>query len=406
MQRTLDLMTPEVRANPYPLYAELRRTGIRQVEPGGLWAVSRYDDVVAVMKDPRRFSSAGLAQGFRPPWLPRNPITESLVMKDPPAHARLRGRVSRAFAPAAITALEPRIRILADSLAEQLLRHKGPVDFVAKFALRLPISVLGLILGMEPEQYPLLKQWADDLINLPAGRHSPEEQVRVRESLASLERCVEELIEARRLAPRNDLVSELLGPDADGSVLSHDELTSFLFALLPAGVETTVYLLANTLVVLSERPEERARVLADRSLIPRLIEEVLRYEPPGHSSLRLVTEETEIAGVRLPRGAVVVVLMASALRDESHFPQADQFLMDRERSSHLAFGHGVHYCLGALLARLEARLGLEALFSRIQDFSRANGELSWSPSLIARGPLALPLILSIRKDGRPVEGEG
>jgi cytochrome P450 len=160
-------------------------------------------------------------------------------------------------------------------------------------------------------------------------------------------------------------------------------------------VETTVYLLANSLVVLSERPEERARVLSDRSLIPRLIEEVLRYEPPGHSSLRLVTEETEISGVRLPRGAIVVVLLASALRDESQFPQADHFLMDRERSSHLAFGHGIHYCLGALLARLEARLGLEALFSRIQDFSRASAELTWSPSLIARGPLALPIHLVI-----------
>jgi cytochrome P450 len=265
---------------------------------------------------------------------------------------------------------------------------------MAGFALRLPVSVLGLILGLEPEQYPRLKTWADDLINLPAGRHSPEEQLRVRESLASLERCFEELIEARRRTPGGDLVSELLGPDAEGSVLSHEELISFLFALLPAGVETTVYLLANTLVVLSDRPEERARVLANRSLIPRLIEEILRYEPPGHSSLRLVTEETELAGVRLPRGAIVVVLLASALRDEGHFPQADQFLMDRERSSHLAFGHGVHYCLGALLARLEARLGLEALFSRIQDFSRTSAELTWSPSLIARGPLALPLHLA------------
>jgi cytochrome P450 len=393
MHRTLDLMTPEARANPYPLYAELRQTGIRQVEPGGLWAVSRYDDVVAVMKDPRRFSSAGLGRSFLPPWLPRNPVTEALVMKDPPAHTRLRGRVSRAFAPAAMTALEPRIRAIANGLAEHVLRHEGPVDFMAEFALRLPVSVLGLILGLEPEQYPRLKEWADDLINLPAGRHSPEEQARIRESLASLERCFEELIEARRGAPGDDLVSELLGPDADGSVLSHEELISFLFALLPAGVETTVYLLANSLVVLTERPEERARVLSDRALIPRLIEEVLRYEPPGHSSLRLVMEETEIAGVRLPRGAIVVVLLASALRDESHFPQADQFLMERERSSHLAFGHGIHYCLGALLARLEARLGLEALFSRIQDFSRASAELTWSPSLIARGPLALPIHL-------------
>jgi cytochrome P450 len=397
MPRTLDLMTPEARANPYPLYAELRRTGIRQVEPGGMWAVSRYDDVVAVMKDPRRFSSAGLGQGFLPPWLPRNPVTESLVMKDPPAHTRLRGRVSRAFGPAALSALEPRIRALSEELAEGLVRHEGPVDFMAHFAQRLPVSVLGLLFGLEPAQYPWLKEWADDLVNLPAGRHSPEEQLRVRESLASLERCFEELIHARRLAPGADLISELLRPDADGSLLSHDELMSFLFALLPAGVETTVYLLANTMAVLSERPEDRARVLSNRSLLPQLLEEVLRFEPPGHSSLRMVTEETQLAGVHLPRGAIVLVLLASALRDEDHFPQADRFLMGRERASHLAFGHGVHYCLGAMLARLEARLGLEALFSRLQDFSRASPELHWSPSLIARGPLALPLQLLPRR---------
>jgi len=397
MTRTLDLMTPEARANPYPLYAELRRTGLRQVEPGGMWAVSRYDDVVAVMKDPRRFSSAGLAQGFLPPWLPRNPVAESLVMKDPPAHTRLRGRVSRAFGPAALSVMEPRIRALAEHLAEHLVRQDGPVDFMEHFAMRLPVGVLGMLYGLEPAQYPRLKDWADDLVNLPAGRHSPEEQLRVRESLTSLERCFEELIHARRQSPGEDLISELLRPDTDGSLLSHDELMSFLFALLPAGVETTVYLLANTMVVLSEHPEERARVLSNPGLLPSLLEEVLRFEPPGHSSLRLVTEDTELAGVRLPRGALVLVLLASALRDEEHFPQADRFLMSRERASHLAFGHGVHYCLGALLARLEARLGLEALFSRLQDFSRASPELHWSPSLIARGPLALPLQLLPRR---------
>jgi cytochrome P450 len=396
MNRSLDLMSPETRANPYPLYAELRRNGVRQLDPGGMWAVSRYDDVVAVLKDPRRFSSAGLGQGFLPPWLPRNPVTQSLVMQDPPAHTRLRGRVSRAFGPAALAVLEPKIRALAEELTERLVRHEGAVDFMSEFALRLPVSVLGLLFGLEPTQYPRLKEWADDLVNLPAGRHLPEEQVRVRESLASLERCFEELIESRRARPGEDLVSELIRPDTDGSVLSQEELISFLFALLPAGVETTVYLLANTMVVLSEHSEERARVLADRALLPRLIEEVLRFEPPGHSSLRLVMEDTELAGVRLPRGALVIVLLASALRDEGHFSQADLFRLDREKSSHLAFGHGVHYCLGALLARMEARLGLEALFSRIQDFSRARSEIAWAPSLIARGPLALPLLLTYR----------
>jgi len=392
MDSPLHLMSPEVRANPYPLYAELRRTGIRQVEPGGMWAVSRYDDVLAVLKDPRRFSSEGLGQAFLPPWLPRNPVAQSLVMKDPPSHTRLRGRVSRAFGPAALAVLEPRIRALAEQLAENLLRHEGEVDFMAEFALRLPVGVLGLMFGLDPAQYPRLKDWADDLISLPAGRHSPEEQARIRESLASLERCFEELLEARRAALGDDLVSELIRPDADGDVLSHEELISFLFSLLPAGVETTVYLMANTLVVLSDHPQERAQVLADRRLIPRVLDEVLRYEPSGHSSLRIVTEDTELSGVRLPRGSMVVVLMAAALRDERQFPQADRFLLSRDRPSHLAFGHGVHYCLGALLAKLEARLGLEAVFSRVRDFSRPARELQWNPSLIARGPLALPLL--------------
>jgi hypothetical protein len=393
MQPPLDLMSPETRANPYPLYAELRRAGVRQVEPGGMWAVSRYDDVQAVMKDPRRFSSAGLAQGFLPPWLRRNPITESLVMKDPPEHSRLRGRVSRAFGPAALAVLEPRIRALAEELARGLVRHEGEVDFMSEFAQRLPVNVLGLLFGLEPEQYPKLKEWADDLINLPAGRQTPEQQAHIRESLASMERCFLELIQARRSAPGEDLVSELIRPGADGSVLSQEELISFLFALLPAGVETTVYLLANTMVILSDRPEDRARVLASPSLIPPLLEEVLRYEPPGHSSLRLVTEETEVGGVRLPRGALVVVLMAAALRDESQFSQPEDFLLTRGKTAHLAFGHGIHYCLGALLARLEARLGLEALFSRVRDFSRSRQDIAWSPSLIARGPLSLPLRL-------------
>jgi len=392
MDSPLHLMSPEVRANPYPLYAELRRTGIRQVEPGGMWAVSRYDDVLAVLKDPRRFSSDGLGQSFLPPWLPRNPVAQSLVMKDPPSHTRLRGRVSRAFGPAALAVLEPRIRALAEQLAENLLRHEGEVDFMAEFALRLPVGVLGLMFGLDPAQYPRLKEWADDLISLPAGRHSPEEQARIRESLASLERCFEELLESRRAALGDDLVSELIRPDADGDVLSHEELISFLFSLLPAGVETTVYLMANTLVVLSDHPQERAQVLADRRLIPRVLDEVLRYEPSGHSSLRIVTEDTELSGVRLPRGAMVVVLMAAALRDERQFPQADRFLLSRDRPSHLAFGHGVHYCLGALLAKLEARLGLEAVFSRVRDFSRPARQLQWNPSLIARGPLALPLL--------------
>jgi hypothetical protein len=353
-----------------------------------MWAISRYDDVVAVLKDPRRFSSEGLGRSFLPPWLERNPTTDSLVMKDPPDHTRLRAAVSRAFGAAALSRLEPRIRAIAEELAETAVRHQE-VDFIAEFALPLPARVLNLFLGLDPTLALHLKRWADDLVSIPASQPSPQRMAEIRHGLAEMEHCFHALIEARRAEPGEDLVSDLLRAEA----LTREELMGFLFGLVPAGVETTVYLLANTLFVLAEHPREAERVRADPALIPRLIEEVLRYEPPGQSSLRLATEDVEISGVTVPRGATVVVLMGSAMRDESRFPQADRFILDRENQGHLSFGHGPHFCLGAMLARMEARIGLEALFSRIRGFSLSQREISWSQSIIARGPLALPLRL-------------
>jgi hypothetical protein len=351
-----------------------------------MWAISRYDDVVTVLKDPRRFSSAGLGRSFLPPWLERNPTADSLVMKDPPEHTRLRAMLSRTFGPAALNRLEPSIRAIAEEFAESLVRRQE-VDFVADFALPLPSRVLNLFYGLEPSLALRLKSWADDLVSIPASQPSPQRMAEVRHSLAEMERCFTALIEERRATPGADLVSDLLRVEG----ITQEEILSFLFGLVPAGVETTVYLLANTMVVLSEHPRELERVRVNPALIPRLIEEVLRYEPPGQSSLRLTTEDVELSGVKIPRGSLVVALMGAALRDERQFPEADRFSLDREGSSNLAFGHGPHFCLGAMLARMEARIGLEALFSRLQGFSLAPGQLRWSQSLIARGPLALPL---------------
>ncbi|WNG46634.1 cytochrome P450 [Archangium minus] len=388
MDQPLHLMTPEARANPYPLYAELRRRAVCQVEPGGMWAVSRYDDVVTVLKDPKRFSSAGLGQSFLPPWLERNPTADSLVMKDPPDHTRLRAMVSRAFSGAALSRWESRIRDIAEELAEAAVRRQE-VDFISDFALPLPSRVLNLFFGLEPAMALRLKGWADDLVSIPASQPSPQRMAEIRHSLAEMERCFNALIEARRTEPGEELVSELIRTEA----LTHEELLSFLFGLVPAGVETTVYLLANTMLVLSEHPRELERVRENPTLIPQLIEEILRYDPPGQSSLRLTTEDVVLSGVTIPRGSVVVALIGAAMRDEGRFPQADRFILDRENQGHLAFGHGPHFCLGAMLARMEARLGLEALFSRIRGFSLSRRDVTWSQSIIARGPLALPLRL-------------
>ncbi|WNG24081.1 cytochrome P450 [Cystobacter fuscus] len=391
MNASLNLMAPDVRANPYPLYAELRRRPVCQVEPGGMWAVSRHDDVVAVLKDTRRFSSVGLGRSFLPPWLERNPVATSLVMKDPPEHTRLRSLVSRAFSGPALQRLEARVRAIAEELAETVARQRE-VDFVAAFSLRLPVRVLNLFFGLEPEQWPRMRVWADDLLSIPASHPTPERIEEIRRSLEEMERCFQALLASRRAEPGEDLVSELLG--AEG--LTDDERMSFLFSLLPAGFETTAHLLSNTVLVLARHPREAERVFAEPRLIPRLIEEVLRYEPPAQSSLRLVTEDTELGGVRVPRGALVAVLLGSALRDEQRYPEADRFDLDREGPSHLPFGHGIHFCLGAQLARMEARLGLEALLARVRGVSLTGQEVSWSQSYIARGPLRLPVRFELR----------
>lgn len=391
MHPLLDLMAPDVRANPYPLYATLRRRGPCQVAPGGMWAVARHADVVAVLRDPRRFSSAGLAASFVPPWLTRNPVSESLVMKDPPEHARLRDVIAHAFAPPALARLEPRIHAIAEELAAAVAARQD-VDFVAEFSMLLPVRVLALLLGLDESLVPSLKRWAGDLLDIPAGQPTPARQDEIRASLIEMERCFEALLAERQAAPAEDLASDLVRAEQDGRITRRESM-AFLFAMLPAGVETTVHLLGNTMVVLSRHAEARGRTLADRQQIPALIEEVLRFEPPAHSSLRLATDDTEIAAVPIPRHAVVVVLIAAALRDEDRFPRADEFLPGRDRAGHLPFGHGIHYCLGHLLARLEARLGLEALFSRIRDFDLRDPEPAWSRSLIARGPVSLPVRL-------------
>ncbi|HLL55143.1 MAG TPA: cytochrome P450 [Myxococcaceae bacterium] len=392
MEQPLNIMTPEARANPYPLYAELRRGPIRQVEPGGMWAVSRYEDVVTVMKDPRRFSSAGLAMSFRPPYLDRNPTADSLVMKDPPEHGAMRARLTPAFGPAALAALEPKVRAIAEDIAERAVRRRE-LDFVSGVSEQMPVRVLGLLFGLDADRIPLLKVWADDLLSIPAAMPPPERQARIRQSLIDMERCFGGLIDERKERPGEDLISQLLRPGADGSTLTRDELMSFLFALVPAGVETTLHLLSNTLVVLARHPEVFERVRADLSLVPRLVEEVLRYEPPAHASLRLTTEETVLGGVTLPRGAIVAVLLGSAVHDERQYPHPDRFDLDRDKPTNIVFGHGIHFCVGAVLSRMEARLTLEALFSRIRGFTLLEEKVAWSPSFIARGPVSLPIRL-------------
>jgi cytochrome P450 len=394
MSPRLNLLAPEVRANPYPYYAQLRRSApVCQVDPGGLWAVARYDDIVSVLKNPQLFSSEGMRRATSPSWLEDAPFAHSMIVQDPPAHGRLRALVNRAFAPTALSRMERWVRQLAESLAEKLPSGRT-VELIEAFTRPLPTGVIRELLGLDASLQPHLQRWADDLTSVSAV--APGDTARMEEVRATVRQGrhhLSEVLARRRRQPGEDMVSELLAARVEGEALTEAELMSFLFLLLIAGMETTVHLLSHSARLLMEHPEVLARVRADRSLVPRLVEEVLRYEPPVHGIMRVTTAPTELAGVRLPQGAWVLLLLGSANRDEARFPDAERFDIDRAGNVNLPFGHGIHFCLGAPLARLEARLGLEALLSRFQAIS-PRGPVAWNHSLSVRGPRVLPVELS------------
>ncbi|UQA60639.1 cytochrome P450 [Polyangium aurulentum] len=390
-----NLLSPELKTNPYPAYAEMRRNApVCQVDPGGMWAVTRLDDVVHVLKNPQLFSSRGFGVATNPPWLGGNPFSESMITLDPPEHGRLRGLISRAFGPSAMARVEPRVRAYAEQVVAELPMEQS-VDILPTYALRIPANVIGDLLGLSPSLHAHLKRWAD-LITGGVTTVRPDDHERkqmARDAVTDLRRYFGEFLEERRRAPADDLASELLQAELDGQALKQDELIAFMALLLVGGIETVVHLLGASLLVLLERPELLERLRADRSLIPAFIEEVLRYEPPVHAAPRTTTQEVELGGVKLPKGAPLLVMLGSATRDEAHFPDPDRFDIERGGSKNIPFGHGVHFCLGAPLARLEGRLALEALFDRVGRLSRGSDAMTWHRTLVVRGVGSLPIVL-------------
>ena len=392
MSSRVNLLAPKVRMNPYPLYAELRQNApVSQVDPGGLWAVARYADVVTVMKNPQLFSSEGIRRTYRPDWIPDYPMADSMLVMDPPHHTRLRSLVSRAFGSSVMTRLEPRIRELAQQIAATLPPGQT-VDFVEAFSIRLPIAVLGELVGIPPSLHSRLKHWAEVMTQFTSvGPEDTGLQERIRAAVAEAREHFEQVLEERRRAPREDLVSDLLRARVDGEALTATDLMGFMFLLLIGGLETTVHLLSTSALKFQEDPALMARLRAEPGLIPRFIDEMLRHSGPVHGVVRLVTDDVELGGVRVPQGARLLLLMASANRDETWFADPDRFDLDRPGPQNLPFGHGVHFCLGAQLARMEARLALEALLARCTRLTLGEEPARWNISLVMRGPTHLPL---------------
>lgn len=343
--------------------AEARqRTPLLHDERANAWHLFRYDDIDRVLLDFARFSSA------EPPRPGMPPVPEefgmSILGMDPPRHRQLRGLVSQAFTPKAIEALRPRIVELAEGLLDRV-RGDGGMDLIGDFAEPLPVTVIAEMLGVPVERRHDFKRWSDDVVSGEPGRQEA--------GMGEMAGFFREMIAARRRVPTDDLVGGLVAAEVDGERLSEAEVVAFSILLLVAGNETTTNLLGNAIVCLDAHPEQFARVRREPALIPGAIEETLRFLPPVWQLGRFAKEGAEIAGVAIPTGAAVVPWLAAANRDPDRFPDPDRFDPERAPNKHLAFGRGIHACLGAPLSRLEAAVALPLLIDQLPGLRRVTG---------------------------------
>jgi len=341
--------------DPYPIFAMLRASqpAFRsEFMTRVAWVVTGYDDCLRILKDPETFSSRGNAEVGKV-------MGRTLVEMDGKEHTRHRAIVQQLFVPKGMTALEPVLRSLIDELLGEIEREPA-ADMVAQFTERFPIQVIMHMVGIPRADYPRFQRWAIDIIGFakdyPRGLQASAE---IRDYLLPI-------IAARRAEPRDDVISTLVGGQVDGKGLTDDEVVSSLRLLLPAGAETTMRLIGNLLVaLLSDREQRWERVRGDRTQTGWAIEETLRWETPVLMVSRETTRPAEVRGHAIPEGDLVTVVIASANRDETHYPDPDTWDLDRHAEDHLSFGFGRHHCLGYHLARLEARLALEAMLDRL-----------------------------------------
>ncbi|MEU8484792.1 cytochrome P450 [Streptomyces sp. NPDC048641] len=375
-------------ADPFPVYAALRAKGpVHRVlvpESGEAWLVVTRDAARAALTDPRLSNDIRHSASWRDDG--GHAIGRNMLQTDPPQHTRLRRLVAGHFTPGRITALRPRIADIAtDLLAE--LPHQGVADLVSAYALPLPVTVICDLLGIPASDRAAFHAWSNALV-MPT---SPEQAVT---AAGELTLYLGELIERKRRTPDAGLLGVLVAGAAGDAPLATDELLGMAFLLLVAGHETTVNLISGTLHALLSHPAQLDLLRAEPELTGAAIEESLRYNSPVHASaFRFAAEPLDIAGTHIPAGDAVLVSLAAASRDPLHFPDPDRFDLRRAPNSHLGFGHGLHHCLGAPLARAEAAIALRLLLRDrpALEFATDPATLTWRTSTLLRGLTELPL---------------
>jgi len=373
--------------DPFPAFRRLRtEPGLHWHEPPGFWAVTRHGDVTAISRDPATFcSSRGtLLSDLTREIMPR----QSIIYIDPPEHVRYRKLVQPAFAPGRLNLLEAHIRKITRELLDTIEPGRA-IDFVDAFAARIPILVIAQILGVPASDRARFKRWSDAVVD--AGtQQTPENMAQAAELLGYFSSVIAE----RRERPSDDVISTLVHSEIDGEGLEEFDLLMFCMTLLVAGNETTRNLLSHGTLALATHPEQRALLVRDPSLIPRAVEEMLRWGSPVGSFLRTATRDVDFRGTRLREGDRLLMLYAAANRDEEVFgPDAEEFRVTHDASRHVAFGFGEHFCLGAALAQTEGRIAFEEMLARFPHIALA-GEVERLHSLVIRGIVRLPVTLS------------
>jgi cytochrome P450 len=363
------LLRPETKLDPYPLWADLRHRGPLYRSSLGVWATSSHGTATRVLRDQRWSSSPVHQSGYEPPGYPAgDPRSElpaaDLLTLDPPDHTRLRRLVSKTFSPKAIADLEGWIRQVADRLLDGIDAPAG-FDLIEALALPLPIAVICHLLGVPVEDQAKFRVWGHDLAATLEPRTDVAVKDQTRASELALTAYLRDLVEKRRAEPDDSLLSALVAAEDGGERLSSSELVSTALLLLVAGFETTVNLIGNGTVALLGEPEQWRRLGEEPEIVPAAVEEMLRHDSPVQLTSRIATEDIELDGATIPKGAAILVAIGGANRDPDVFEHPDQLRIDRpEASRHLAFSLGIHHCLGAALARLEGRIAVGELTRR------------------------------------------
>jgi cytochrome P450 len=386
-----NLVRPEILADPYPLYHRLRLTDPVHWDPElGSWVVTRYSDVVGALLDPRlsarrvgdhRLESDAIARA----------LSQQMLFQDPPDHTRLRRLVTRSFTPRMVDSMRPRIQQLVDGLLDAV-QPSGQMDVIRDLAGPLPVIVIAELLGVPVTDRERLKRWSDDFAALIGTLSLSEEQnTAARQSAMELIDYFHRIIRQRRGSPGSDLLSALMAAEEQGDMLSSEEVIMNGLLLLAAGHETTTNLIGNGLLALLRNPHQCRALREEPSLISSAVEEVLRYDSPVQFTDRIARERLEIAGRRVGEGQTVTAVLAAANRDPAQFPEPDRLDVRRPDNRHVAFGQGIHFCVGAALARLEGQIAIGTVVRRFPALSLASEELVWRANQVVRGLTSLPV---------------